>query len=368
MRIALLTDWYLPRVGGIEVHVHGLARRLRDRGHDARVLTPWPGPDEVEGVPVVRLPLGLVPGLGVSLSPFALGRVVRAALARGRYDVLHGHVSFGSTAAVAGGWAALRVGIPSVGTYHSVLRGLGWVYVAAQPVLRWRSWPFRATAVSEAVAVDVRRIMPEREVSLLPNAIDPEAWTGPPADLDPAHLRLVTVSRLQRRKRVDALLRVVAGVRGAVGGTVDVTLEVLGDGPSRKALERALGRLGLGDAVRLHGAGGPDDVRRLLRGGHVFVNTADREAFGIAALEASSCGLPVVARREGGVGSFIDDGRNGVLVSSDDEMVRALVGLATDPDRHAALRAGAAQGIPTAYTWDAVLDRHLELYREVMEA
>ena len=100
MRIALVTDWFYPRVGGIEQHVLSLARRLRERGHDARVITPWPGPTDVGGIPVKRVPIRLVPGLGVSLNPWRLARRLRRVLQDGEYDVIHSHVSFGSTASM----------------------------------------------------------------------------------------------------------------------------------------------------------------------------------------------------------------------------------------------------------------------------
>lgn len=366
MRIALLTDWFHPRVGGIEVHLLELATRLARRGHAVTVVTPWPGGDAVEGVPVERLRLRTVPGVGVSLNPVALVREMDRVLSAGAFDVVHGHVSFGSTAVFAAGHVATRLGIPMVGTFHSVFRSLGWVYVAAAPILRWRRWPFRATAVSEAVARDLRWIMPERPVEVLPNAIDPEAWPRTAPEPTAGRLRLVTTARLQRRKRVEALVRAVDRVRRQVGPATEVTLDVLGDGPEREALETRIRTLGLEGSVRLLGPGDADAVRALLARGDVFVNAADQESFGIAALEALCTGLPVVARREGGVGTFIRDGVNGRLVGSDDEMVRVLAELATEAGTLERLRQGAAEPIPARYTWDALIDRHEALYETLV--
>ena len=364
MRVALVTDWFHPRVGGIEAHVLGLARRLRERGVDATVVTPWPGSREVEGVPVERIPLRLVPRLGVSLSPVGLARALAHALGSGRYDLVHAHVSFGSTAAIAAGWAGDRASVPVLGTFHSVFGpALGAVYVAAAPVLRWRRWAFRATAVSEAVAEDLRWIMPEREIEVLPCAVDPTEWTLPTGTYEPGRLRLVTTARLHPRKRLENLLRVLAEVRRRADGRADVTLEILGDGPQGARLRAVAQRLSLDGTARFLGPGGKEDVLALLARGDVFVNACEQESFGIAALEALSSGLPVVARAEGGVGSFVEDGRNGVLVTSDAAMASALAELATVPGRLAALRAGAAAGIPEAYTWSRLVDRHIELYR-----
>jgi len=367
MRIALVTDWFYPRVGGIEQHVLSLARRLHASGHDVRVITPWPGPDDVDGVPVLRVPIRLVPGLRVSLNPWRLARRLGPLLQHGEYDVIHSHMSVGSTASMVAIYLGSRAGVPVLTTLHSVYRGLGWVYVLAQPILRWRQWTFQATAVSEAVAEDFRWMAPGRPIDVLQNAIDPHEWVREEGTPTPGRLRLVTAARLQRRKRVDALIKIFAKLREEVGLTIEVTLEIIGDGPDRRKLTRLCKRLALGNSVRFLGAGSAEDVRAMLSRGDIFANACVLESFGIAALEALSCGLPVVARSEGGVGSFIEDGENGALVASDSEMLSKLVELATDRERLVALRRGASGGIPAAYSWETLLDRHVELYRELTE-
>jgi len=367
MRIALVTDWFYPRVGGIEHHVLALARRLHERGQDVTVITPWPGPAEVDGIPVQRIPLRLVPGLGVSLNPWQLASRLDDALRDRGYDVIHTHWSFGATASIAATFVGSRASIPVIATFHSIFRALGLVYVLAQPLFGWRDWSFRATAVSEAVAEDFYWMAPGRPIEVLQNAIDPREWPRQERTPEPGRLRLVTAARLQRRKRVDALITIVAKLRDEFGPAIDVTLEIIGDGPDRKKLTRLCKRLALGDSVRFLGPGSAEDVRALLSRGDIFANACVLESFGIAALEALSCGLPVVARSEGGVGSFIEDGDNGALVASDSEMLSTLVELATNQERLDQLREGASAGIPAAYSWETLMDRHLELYGELME-
>ncbi len=242
------------------------------------------------------------------------------------------------------------------------------MYRMAAPILGWRRWKFRATAVSEAVASDLRRIMPEREIEVLPSAIEPSEWRISPRPPEPGRLRLVTTARLHPRKRVDNLLRVLADVRGRVRDRADVTLEILGDGPHGRDLRALARRLSLDGAVRFLGPGAQADVLALLGRGDVFVNACERESLGVAALEALSCGVPVIARTQGGAGAFVQDGGNGLLVASDDAMAAALVELATDPGRLAPLRTGAGRGVPEAFTWDRVVDRHLAIYREMTGA
>ncbi len=367
MKIALVSDWFLPRLGGIELHLRNLALRLAGRGHDVRVVTAEPGPAEVDGIAVERLGVPRIPGARVAFPP-PLVRRMREALLGGTYDLLHVHVSIGSPAAWTAGWLGDALGVPTLGTFHSVLGGWRRAYRAADPILRWRAWRAGYSAVSEEVARDLRRILPDRSVEILPNGIDTGAWAVERSAARPGRLRLVTVSRLQRRKRLEALVEILARVRARAWPGCDVTLAVLGDGPSRTALERRVRALGLGESVEILGAGSEDDVRTLLARGDVFVSPARLESFGLAALEARLAGLPVVARVEGGVSGFIRDGHDGFLVDSDDAMADRLTTLALEPMRLGRLREAAArtEGLD-GFDWERVLDRHEALYQSTVE-
>jgi glycosyltransferase involved in cell wall biosynthesis len=80
------------------------------------------------------------------------------------------------------------------------------------------------------------------------------------------------------------------------------------------------------------------------------------ESFGIAALEARTAGVPVVAMACTGVREFVTDGVEGALVSGDDEMVAAITGLVTSPQRRAAIALHNRTVAPPT-TWDDVLAR-----------
>lgn len=365
MRIGHVTDWFHPRVGGIENHVRQTTRRLRERGLDAVAVTPWLGPDEVDGTPVFRVPLSPAPGLGVALPPGVVPAVERTLVAA-KIDLVHAHVSIGSSAALGGLWAGARLGLPVLVTFHSVFGAWGLPYVAARALVGWHRWPFRATAVSPAVARDLRWMIPEHSVSLLPCAIEASEWEGLAPESVPGRLRLVTTSRLHHRKRVSALVRITDQVRRRVGASMDVTLTVVGEGAERRPLEGLIRRRSLGDAVTLLGGGDPTAVRALLARGDVFVNACPRESFGIAALEALAAGVPLVGRAGSGLSSFVHHGHNGLLLSSDAEMVDALVELALERGRVDRLKGGAGEGIPDAFTWDGILDRHVELYHDLL--
>ena len=116
MRILQVSDSYLPRLGGIELHVHDLAVRQRAYGHSVSVATVTPGPQAV-GSSLLRLP-------GLHSFPRPRGMAELSHLIEfGRFNVIHVHSSLVSPLAWAGAVAGTRSEIPTVLTMHSMLPG-----------------------------------------------------------------------------------------------------------------------------------------------------------------------------------------------------------------------------------------------------
>src|SRR5437016_1100971 len=107
MKVALVCDWYHPRIGGIELHLQDLARQLVGAGHDVVVITPTPGSDSVDGVPVRRINAPRAPLFGFMHTPGGI-RALGNALSAERVDVAHCHVSIVSPAALGGALEANR--------------------------------------------------------------------------------------------------------------------------------------------------------------------------------------------------------------------------------------------------------------------
>jgi glycosyltransferase involved in cell wall biosynthesis len=373
VRVALLSDWYLPRVGGLEHHIRDLSRELSARGCDVHVITstgahagerasrrPTVQPPPVPGVTVHRLRAPLLPVYKSVYTRAAFDEL--AGLLRDmRADLLHSMVSIGTPLAYGGVRVGKQMGMPTVATFHSMLTGFRHVLSAIDLANGWSKWPVVFSAVSEAVARDARRLVPGRPVHLLPNAVDAEAWRTPTAHRASGELRLVSVMRLKPRKRGWALLRAVARARAELGDERRLSLTVVGDGPEREALQ-ALGRLlGLGDVLRFTGHLSRAGVREELSRSDVFVLASTLESFGIAALEARAAGLPVVALDRGGVKEFLRHGKDALLASSDRDLARNLVRLARDETLLARLRSGAGEA-PVPFSWEQSARLHLDVY------
>ena len=340
MRVALLSDCYLPRLGGIEVQVHDLAAQLIRAGHEVEVFTATPGPrgerfgttQVVDGVLVHRMAIPVPYELPVN--PWA-PRAVRPRLVGGRFDVAHVHMGVVSPFATDMADLCLDLNLPTAVTWHCVIDRSAPVFRALG---RARRWVDRGAAVSGVSSMAVRHLRPVvgegADISVLPNGIHVDDWApapGVPRGSTDGVVRVVTATRLVARKRPGALVSALRRVREQVGDEVPVELEVYGEGPARGRTEWLVARHGLGDAVRMPGRVARSDLRVRYHAADVYVAPGRLEAFGIAALEARTAGLPVVGTSGSGVEDFVTDGVSGVLTSPDADLVPPLVRLASDP-------------------------------------
>jgi glycosyltransferase involved in cell wall biosynthesis len=361
MRIAHVTDFYLPRLGGVEMHVHDLATRQRAAGHTVEILTSTPAgtdpadPADPAADPIVRRVTEVLRHPR-ALHPAAPGLVAEA-VREGKYDVVHAHSGIWSPFGWAGVAAATRAGIPAVVTLHSLITSYEPGFRLVDQVLRWSSRPVQLTAVSEVAAAPLRRLAgPDHEVLVLPNGIDPEEWRIRSVPRPPDRVTVVGVMRLALRKRPLPLLRMLRRARHRLPAEIDLRAVVVGDGRQRARMERYLARHGMAGWVELPGRLPRTGIRGVFERADLFVAPATLESFGIAALEARCSGLPVLARAGSGVGAFVVDGQDGLLAGSDGDMVGALVRLAGDPAERERM-AMHTRRVPPDVGWPAVLRR-----------
>ncbi|MFM9134434.1 MAG: glycosyltransferase family 4 protein [bacterium] len=356
----------------METQVRGLARRQAARGDDVCVITATPGPGDArgrsteqrDGVRIERVTARLPADIPVHPRTSAH---VRDLLRDQPVDVVHIHAGAISPFAWGALGAATAMGLPVVVTVHSMWgplarAGLG----GGDRVLGWSAAGVVMTAVSGVAASAVAEAL-HCEVGVVPNGIDPEEWRSHDGHglARPPGLRAVSVLRLAPRKRVGALLRATANAARTAGPEHPISLTVIGDGPERSRAERLARRLGL-DA-RFTGRLTKDEIRERFADADVFVQASVRESFGIAALEARTFGLPVVARSQTGTGEFIENGVNGLLAPDDPGLSGALVALARDPGLIERMRRTNTGTLPRQ-TWDHVLEEAAGFYRRALSA
>jgi glycosyltransferase involved in cell wall biosynthesis len=364
-RILLASDCYVPRLGGIEVQVHELGRQLLAAGHEVEVLTPFPGPADVDGIRVHRLGEPLLP-LDVPFTPRTF-RKTAAILRAGRFDVAHFHGGVVSPFAFGGVYLSQHLGVPTVMTSHCVWNRTQLVFKLLDRAVDWKSWPVVFSGVSDLAASEIRGVVgPRRPVLVLPNGIDCRRWRVEPAERSPDVVTLVSVMRFAPRKRPLPLLRMVAQVRRRAPRGTDVRLVLVGEGGEEMAIRRAIERLGLHGAVDLPGRLGHDEIRELYRRADIYVAPANLESFGLAALEARCAGLPVVAKAQTGIREFVEHGQEGLLAANDHQFVDQVVALVRDRELRTKIAAFNA-ATPARCEWPEVVQLTLDAYAQAAE-
>ncbi|HEY3352900.1 MAG TPA: N-acetyl-alpha-D-glucosaminyl L-malate synthase BshA [Polyangia bacterium] len=310
--------------------------------------------------------------------PLALATKLAEVSAAERLDVLHVHYAVPHATSAYLARQLLGDGAPRVVTS---LHGTDVTWVGSDPSLR--ATTRLALLASDGLTVPshyLKRTAHDRlelpaatPIEVIPNFVDTAWWRPAPRRADALrHLLptnghtepppvLIHCSNFRPLKRLEDTVRILAGVRRVV----PAVLILVGDGPERPRIEALVSELGLEEAVCFLGM--QLDFVSVLQQSDVFLLPSQTEAFGVAALEALSCGVPVVASRVGGIPEVVADGETGLLCEVGDvaAMTEAVLQLVLKPELHArmsaAARASAArwQVEPMMERWEAYYQRIL---------
>ena len=220
-------------------------------------------------------------------------------------------------------------------------------------------------------------------IEVIPNFIDTDRFRRTPKDhfrkaIAPDGERLVAhVSNFRKVKRATDVVDIFARLHGAGiwpedharhGQPGGVKLLMVGDGPDRAAAEALARALGVWHDVRFIGKQEP--VEELLSIADLFLMPSASETFGLAALEAMACGVPVVSTDIGGLPELNLDGVTGFLLplGDVDGMRAAARRILTDPDLHASMSAAARARAVDEFDLDRIVPRYEAYYEAVIEA
>lgn len=371
LRIALVASSYHPYFGGVEEHVHQVARELNDSGVQVEVWTvdrgEHLGEKFVDGILVRYLPAPLPARHAGALARFGLrapGAWRRWVRAHNQFrpQIIHVHC-FGPNGIYA---LALhrRTGTPLAVTSHGETiaddnRGYQRSRLLRRRLTEALADASFVTAPSEFVLDDLRARFGLRGGEVVPNGVD--LSIRPHAEavrLEEAPFFL-GVGRLGRMKGFDLLID--AYERSGLASTH--RLLIAGDGPERDALSQLAQHRGVADGVRFLGRLEPQEVADAMAQARTVVVPSRFEAFGIVALEAWRSGAPLIMTSRGGAAEFVRAGVDGLLVDPLDTgaLAGALMTVATDDVVHDAL-AASGRGRLDAFTWRRVADEYRLLY------
>jgi len=353
MRVAIVTESFLPQVNGVSNTVRHVVHQLVRLGHEPLVVAPGPGPASFHGVPVVRVrSLGLPAyrSFPVGLPDSAVERV----LADFQPDVVH--LASPIVLGAVGLRAARRLGIPTVAIYQTDVAGFARHYGVRADLLvdRWVGRLHRRcsrTLVPSTASYDQLRELRVPNLHLWRRGVSLDLFD--PRFRDEArHARLSHggkdvvvgyVGRLAAEKQVRRLVE-VAGIPGA-------RLVVTGDGPERSWLQRRLPEAHFtGQLCGTH-------LATAFASLDVFVHPGESETFCQTVQEAQASGVPVVAAAVGGPRDLVDHGRTGLLYDPAEAhgLWRAVTALVRDPSLRRRLGSAGLEAV-RGRTWEATVE------------
>ena len=354
MRIGMVCPYSISVPGGVQEQVLGLARALRAKGHQTRVLAPSDGPPPDGWV----TPLGnSVPAAAngsiapIAPDPSAQLRLMRAVRDEG-FDLLHLHEPMVPGACMT---SCLLKPVPLVGTFHAAGHNAGYQYL--NPALRWLAsrLDVRAVVSAEAEAL-VEEHLGGTYVHLY-NGIEVERF----GELDPWPTEAPTIFFLGRhepRKGLDILLAALPAL------PADLQVWIGSDGPDTEALKvRHAGDPRLVWLGRLS----DEEKRQRMRAADIFCAPSLRgESFGVVLLEAMASGTAIVAADLSGYRLVARPDLDAVLVPPGDPLALgvALNRVLADGDLRQRLVASGTTRVQD-FSMDALADRYLELYQQV---
>lgn len=338
MRIAMMTNNYLPFIAGVPISIERLSEGLRKEGHEVVIFAPdYKGQGTEENV--VRYGSFLKGIAGGATVPNSFDRRIEEEFSKGNFDVIHVQhpMMIGWTAA----YLSEKYHVPLVFTYHT--RYEQYLHYIKASFLKnvlpfyMRSFTKHCDMVFAPTPLMkdyLEEIGCPAAVEVLPTGLKEDSYQADREKAEQIRKELLgnsgkkyifcTVARLAKEKNLDFLFRVLAGRKAHKNGS-DFKFAVIGDGPERKELEKLARDLDLQEEICFVGKVPNEEVKNYCRAADYFLFSSLSETQGIVLLEAMATGLPVIAVRASGVSDIVVSGENGYMTAlSETEFERRL--------------------------------------------
>ena len=326
MKVLITTDWYEPVINGVVTSVMNLSRKLRERGHEVKILT------------LSRTCHSYIEGDVIYAGSIGMGKIypqarVKIPTVAGDYmemlldwkpDIVHSQCEF-STFFLAKKIAS-ELHIPIVHTYHTVYEDYTHYF---SPQKAWGRNIVQlmtrklANAVETLIAPSdkIRKILEGYQVScpveIIPSGISLEKYQACKEEdwrekiraqlgISQDALVLVYVGRMAKEKNIEELLEYQQEAE-----KYGVILLLVGDGPHLPELKKKAEELKVTEHVIFTGMIAPEEVGHYYQVGDLFVSASTSETQGMTYAEALAGGIPLLCRRDGCLEQVVADGENG---------------------------------------------------------
>lgn len=374
MKIAEISPYFYPHIGGVETHVHELARELALRKHEVHIYTSLflKRLEKEEMFPYYKLHR-VKPMISLFTTPVM--PKLKKELAKEDFDIIHAH-SPPPLSEYFALQAAKEYGTPFVLTYHCDPEVSGYL---GRVVVNLYQSTFGKKVVNQADAIiattrsyqETSRMLWNKKGIIVPNAVNAERFTP---ENDGSQLKkklglegkfvVLFVGRLVPHKGIECLIYSSKHV------PEDIHYVLIGTGKHEKHLKRLVVHLNVEKRVTFLKNISHEELPLYYAFADVFVlpSLSRLEAFGIVGLEAMASGLPVILSGIPGVREVIEEGRQGFLSepSNSKNIAEKILTLYKDPEMKKKMGAEGRKLVLEKYHWKKVADRIEELFFELV--
>jgi N-acetyl-alpha-D-glucosaminyl L-malate synthase BshA len=366
-------------LGGSGVVATELAHALALRGHEVHLISsdePFRWRAGVPGLTFERVEIPTYPLFREPQYLLALTNAIVRISREHRLDVVHAHYAVPHATAAYLADQILAAGRdPAPPRMVTTLHGTDITLVGSDPsyarvVAFSIEQSHGVTAVSHSLRADtIAALGISREIRVIPNFLDCTVYRRVPMPDLRARLSAGGVSRVVMHasnfrpvKRPVAVVDIFRRIRERM----PARLVLIGDGPERDAARRRAAESGFEDDVEF--AGEQSDLVPWLSAADLFLLPSQQESFGLAALEAMACSVPVVASRVGGLPETVDDGTTGFLCSPDDleGMAERAITLLADPELGDRFGRAAVARVRERFCAELIVPQYEQCYRDVL--
>ena len=383
LSVLLISDFFYPKVGGVEVHIYQLAVSLIRLGCKVTVLThhrknrqgiKYMG----NGIKVYFTPLMTL--LDDSSLPILYDdlKILREICYIERVDIIHCHQS-SSSLSLEGIFHSKLLGVNVVLSEHS-LYGFSFLDEASlNKVIRTFFVDMDETISVSHVATEnliLRGMVNPKMAHTIPNAIDNTKFR-PPTEKELKDMKkkkikegkediitIVSISRQAERKGTDLLIEVIPEICKQIP---NVNFIIGGDGPKKKLLDVMVDAVGLKDRVKLTGFLAHQKVRDEMIKGQIYLNTSLTESFCIAIVEAASAGLYTIATDVGGVGEVLPEYMVKLVKPDKESIINAIKDTIKNYEKLKEKTKNNYQVLKSIYNWDKVAKKTKLVYQRALK-
>ena len=379
MKILMLNYEFPPMGGGAGNATNNISKELAKMGHQVTVLTSkyenLPNMQVVEGVKIYRV-FSWRKDIHDCGFRGAFTYVLFAAIKLWKlrkihkFDVLHYFFSLPTGLLSLLPWAFRNVpyivslrgsDVPYYDVYN---RKVHFLNVLLKPInlYIWKNAK-KVIALSPSLKLTAMKTAPKQHIEVIPNAVETDIFnpTYDPKTQD-HKFKLITVSRLIKRKAIDHILTALAEINDK-----SITLLIVGTGSHERILKNVSNELHLNDVVEFYGYCPREQLPEQYNRSDVFILPTLAESFGMVFVEAMACALPIIGAKTGGVVEIVHS-ENGILVEPGniEEIKRAILKMKHSYQTRVSMGYRNRERVLKHYSWKSISQKYLHIYKKVL--